>query len=142
MAIAPDHLGSLAGGATRARPKSALGRAGLDRLAIGLSGLCVVHCLATAVLLALASTAGGMLLHPAIHEVGLVAAIVLGALGLGRGALRHGMMMPAAMGALGLGVMAGAMTLPHGINHDEALWTIIGVSLLAFGHQLNRRATV
>jgi len=120
----------------------ALHRGGLDRLAIGVSGLCVVHCLATAVLLALASTAGGMLLHPAIHEVGLVAAILLGALGLGRGALRHGMMMPPAMGALGLGVMAGAMTLPHGVNHDEALWTIVGVSLLAFGHLLNRRATI
>lgn len=115
--------------------------AGLDAYAIGLSGVCLVHCLATGVLLALASTAGGMLLHPAIHEVGLAAAIGLGALGLGRGAAAHGMMMPAAMGSLGLGVMAGAMTLPHGANHDEALWTVVGVSLLAFGHLLNRRAT-
>lgn len=142
MATAPDHLGSAAGDTSRLGWTDVLGRAGFDRLAIGLSGLCVVHCLATAVLLALASTAGGMLLHPAIHEVGLVAAIVLGAMGLGSGAMRHGMMMPAAMGSLGLGVMAGAMTLPHGVNHDEALWTIIGVSLLAFGHQLNRRAMV
>ena len=120
---------------------SALTRGGLDRWAIGVSGLCLVHCLATAVLVALASTAGGMLLHPLIHEAGLTVAILLGALGLGRGAAAHGMMMPAAMGSLGLGVMAGALTLPHGINHDEALWTVVGVSLLAFGHQLNRRAT-
>ena len=112
----------------------------LDRAAIGLSGLCLVHCLAAAVLVALASTAGGMLLHPLFHEVGLVFAIGLGAVALGRGALEHGMMMPPAMGSLGLGVMAGAMTLGHGPNHDEALWTIIGVALLAFGHRLNRVA--
>ena len=51
----------------------------LDRFAIGLSGLCAVHCVATTALLALASTAGGMLLDPLIHEVGLTMAILLGA---------------------------------------------------------------
>ena len=113
----------------------------LDRLAIGLSGLCVVHCVATTVLLALLSTAGGVLLHPVVHEVGLVLAILLGAVALGRGANAHGHAMPAAMGALGLGVMAGAMSLPHDGSGGEALWTIVGVGLLAFGHDLNRRAS-
>ncbi len=112
----------------------------LDRVAIGLSGLCVVHCVATTVLLALLSTAGGMLLHPAIHEVGLVMAIVLGSVALGKGAIAHGYAMPAAMGAFGLGVMAGAMSLPHNGSGAEALWTMVGVGLLAFGHDLNRRA--
>ena len=51
---------------------------GLDRLAIGLSGLCMVHCLATSVLLALAASAGGLLLAPWIHEVGLSLAIAMG----------------------------------------------------------------
>jgi hypothetical protein len=35
--------------------------------------------------------------------------------------------------------MAGALTL-HGHDGSEAMWTIIGVGLLAFGHDLNRRA--
>jgi hypothetical protein len=113
----------------------------LDRFAIGLSGLCVVHCLATSVLLALASAAGGMLLDPIFHEIGLTLAIVMGAVALGRGILIHGYAMPAAMGAFGLGVMAGAMNLPHDGSGGEALWTIVGVGLLAFGHDLNRRAT-
>lgn len=113
----------------------------LDRLAISLSGLCAVHCVGTTVLLALVSTAGGMLVDPAVHEVGLVLAIVLGAVALGRGIVAHGYAMPAAMGAFGLGVMAGAMTLPHDGSGGEALWTIVGVGLLAFGHDLNRRAT-
>jgi hypothetical protein len=112
----------------------------LDRVAIGLSGLCAVHCVATTVLLALLSTAGGLLLDPAVHEVGLTLAILLGAVALGRGAVAHGYAMPAAMGAFGLGVMAGAMSLPHDGSGGEALWTIVGVALLAFGHDLNRRA--
>jgi hypothetical protein len=115
---------------------------GLDRLAIALSGLCVVHCLASAVLLALAASAGGMLLHPMVHEVGLVLAIGFGTLALGRGVVEHGYMMPAAMGALGLGVMAGAMSLPHDGSGGESFWTIVGVGLLAMGHDLNRRAVV
>ena len=114
--------------------------ASLDRVAIGVSGLCLVHCLATSVLLALASTAGGMLVHPVIHEVGLGVAVLLGAVALGRGAMRHEMWMPLAMGSLGLGVMAGAVTLHGSGEHLEDLWTIVGVSLLAFGHRLNRLA--
>lgn len=112
----------------------------LDRLAIGVSGLCVVHCLATSVLIALASAASGMLLDPVFHEIGLTIAIALGAVALGRGVVVHGYAMPASMGAFGLGVMAGAMNLPHDGSGGEALWTIIGVALLAFGHDLNRRA--
>jgi hypothetical protein len=111
----------------------------IDRYAMGLSGLCAVHCLASAVLVALASTAGGMLLNPIFHEVGLTIAIGLGALALGRGIFTHGYMAPAVTGSLGLGIMAGAMSLPHG-NGGETFWTLIGVAILALGHDLNRRA--
>ncbi|WP_445193429.1 MerC domain-containing protein [Sphingomonas sp. Tas61C01] len=117
-----------------------LGWPGLDRLAIALSGLCLVHCIASAVFLAMLSTVGGMLLSPIFHEVGLTLAIALGAVALGKGVLEHGYLMPASMGAFGLGVMAGAMSLPHDGGGGEALWTVIGVGLLAFGHDLNRRA--
>ena len=47
-------------------------------------------------------------------------------------------MMPSAVGALGLGVMAGALSLPH--DGSEALSTMVGVGILALGHQLNRMA--
>ena len=113
---------------------------GLDRLAIGLSGLCVVHCVASAVLLAMMSAAGGLLLNPVFHEVGLTLAIGMGALALGRGAIRHGYLMPTAFGALGLGMMAGALSLPHDGSGAEMLWTVVGVGMLAMGHDLNRRA--
>ena len=104
-------------------------------MAIGLSGLCVVHCLATTVLLALAAAAGGVLGAPIVHEVGLGLAMVMGAISLGRGILEHGYSMPSAIGGLGLGVMAGALTMPH--NGTEALYTVSGVAILALGHRLN-----
>jgi hypothetical protein len=112
----------------------------LDRLAIGLSGLCLVHCLATSVILALIASAGGMLLSPMVHEVGLSLAITVGLIALGRGIWEHGFMMPSAVGGLGLGVMSGALSLPHGTN--EMIYTMIGVAILALGHDLNRRAVI
>ena len=104
-------------------------------MAIALSGLCMVHCLATAVLLGLLASAGGFLGSPVIHEVGLTLAMFLGAIALGKGIYAHGFMMPSAVGGLGLGVMAGALSLPHGGN--EAIYTVLGVSILALGHRLN-----
>ncbi|CAA9521224.1 MAG: hypothetical protein AVDCRST_MAG09-2139 [uncultured Sphingomonas sp.] len=112
----------------------------LDRLAIGLSGLCLVHCIATTVLLAVLSAAGGILGAHWIHEVGLSLAMILGTFALGRGIVEHGFMMPSAVGGLGLGVMAGALSMPH--NGSEAALTVVGVLILALGHDLNRRGTV
>jgi len=111
----------------------------LDRMAIALSGLCLVHCIATTVLLALLSAAGGVLGAHWIHEVGLGLAMVLGAFALGRGIQEHGFMMPSAVGGLGLGVMAGALSMPH--DGSEAFATVLGVLVLALGHDLNRRGT-
>ena len=117
---------------------AALSNLRLDRFAIGLSGLCVVHCLATSVVLAMVASAGGMLGAEWVHEAGLVLAMVMGALALGRGIVEHGYMMPSVIGALGLGVMAGARTLPH--DGGETLFTVVGVAILALGHRLNRIA--
>lgn len=110
----------------------------LDRLAMSLSGLCLVHCLATSVLVAMLASASDMLGSHYIHEVGLSMAIGLGAIALGRGIWTHGFMMPSAVGGLGLGVMGGALSLPHGPT--ETVYTMIGVAILALGHDLNRRA--
>jgi len=112
---------------------------GLDRLAIGLSGLCLAHCILSAVIVTVLASAGGLLLHPAVHEIGLVMAMALGALALGRGVMQHGYAMPVWVGSLGLGVMAGALTLPHE-GGQEAIYSVLGVLIVALGHDLNRRA--
>lgn len=110
----------------------------LDRVAIGLSGLCIVHCLVTAVVFGILSAAGGFLGSPLIHEAGLSLAMVIGAFALGRGIVEHGYLLPSAIGAVGLGVMAGALRLPH--DGSEAMATVAGVLILALGHELNRIA--
>lgn len=116
-----------------------LKQGGLDRLAIGLSGLCLAHCILSAVIVTVLATAGGVLLHPAIHEIGLMLAMSLGAVALGRGVLQHGYAMPVWVGSLGLGVMAGALTLPHDGGY-ETIYSVLGVMIVALGHDLNRRA--
>ena len=120
--------------------QSAIRQRNIDRMAIGLSGLCLVHCVASAVLLTLLASAGGVLLDPIFHEVGLVLALTLGGIGLGRGVRQHGFMMPAAIGSLGLGMMAGALTLGH--DGGEMVYSVLGVLILALGHDLNRRAVI
>jgi hypothetical protein len=124
---------------TAAMPQLSIQTNRLDRIAMGLSGLCLVHCLGTAILLGLLASAGGILGSPIIHEVGLTLAMVIGSVALGRGILEHGFMLPSAIGALGLGVMAGALSLPEG-GH-EAVYTVAGVMILALGHRLNVMAT-
>lgn len=112
----------------------------MDRLGIVLSGLCVVHCLTSAILVAAVASAGGALGGHELHAAGLMIAIALGVVALGRGIVEHGFMMPSAIGGLGLGVMAGALSLPH--DGGEVLYTIVGVAILALGHDLNRRAVI
>ena len=107
----------------------------LDRIAMGLSGLCAVHCVATVVLLGLVASAGGLLGKPIIHEVGLTLAMIIGAIALARGVREHGFLLPSAVGAIGLATMGYAMTLHE--SGFEPAFTIVGVSILALGHRLN-----
>ena len=116
---------------------TAIGR--LDRIAMGLSGLCVVHCIATAVLLGLLATAGGILGKPIIHEIGLSLAMVLGAVARGRGIREHGFVVPAGVGVTGLCVMAYALSLHE--TGLEPVYTVAGVMFLALGHRLNVMAS-
>jgi hypothetical protein len=120
--------------------QSAIRNGLIDRLAIGVSGFCLVHCIASAVFVVILASAGGLLLNPLFHEVGMMVALVLGVAGLGRGIFIHGFMLPAAIGSLGLGMMAGALTLEHG--GLTTVYSVAGVLILALGHDLNRRAVI
>jgi hypothetical protein len=110
----------------------------LDRLAIALSAMCAAHCVTTAIVVAALASFGGVFLNPLIHELGLILAIILGAAALGTGVLRHGYVMPFATGCFGLGMMAGALSLGHG--DGELIATLVGLMVLALGHDLNGRA--
>ncbi|HMO76386.1 MAG TPA: MerC domain-containing protein [Sphingopyxis sp.] len=130
------RLGAMVRAAREARP---LTRLTGDQLAISLSGLCLVHCLATTVFFAsVASVSGVMLGNHLFHEIGLVIAIGFALITLVSGVLSHGYLMPFGVGSFGLGMMAGALARPH--DGSEVLATMIGVAVVALGHDLNRRA--
>ena len=112
-------------------------RFGLDRLALGLSALCLVHCVASIVLVASLAGGGHLLEHPAWHQVGLGLAIIFAALGLGSGFRRHGRSGPLYIGGIGLVFMVAALFVPHGMQ--EAVLTVIGVSVVAIAHFQNIR---
>lgn len=111
----------------------------IDRFAIGLSALCAVHCVASALFLAILASVGAALLNPLWHEIGLAFAMLFGLVALGRGYARHRALTPLVIGVTGLGLMARALSLPHDGGLETVL-TVIGVAVLALGHYLNQRA--
>jgi len=112
-------------------------RGKLDRFGMVLSGLCMVHCVAGVVIVAVLGLSGGLLLSPAIHRVGLALATVTAAIAIGMGALRHRGRAPVVLASLGLAFMASGLFVEHGVR--EATLTVIGVSLVASAHVLNLR---
>ena len=106
---------------------------------MGLSGLCLVHCLGGALMLALLSSTGGLLFSHEIHAVGFVIAAPMAIFALWRGVCAHGKWAVAALGAAGLLAMAAALTRPHG-NLLELQLNMLGVALLASAHFVNLRS--
>jgi hypothetical protein len=112
-------------------------RSTIDRAGITLSALCAMHCLATVVLVSALGIGGGLLAEPIIHEAGLVLAMIIAAVAIGIGALRHRRAAPFVTAMTGLSFMGGALAVPHG--YEEAVLTFIGVGLVSLGHVLNMR---
>ena len=108
-----------------------------DRLGMVLSGLCLVHCIAGLVIVAGLGLGGTFLLDPMIHRVGLLLAVPVAGVAIGLGALRHRRRAPFVVAMTGLSFMGGALAVDHGF--EEAVLTVIGVSLVALGHLLNLR---
>lgn len=134
-APALTRFGAVLRAARGSRPLTALSG---DQLAMGLSGLCLVHCLASTIFFASIASVSGVLENHLFHEIGLVVAIGFALVTLVAGVLSHGYMMPFAVGSFGLGMMAGALSRPH--DGSEIVATMIGVAIVALGHDLNRRA--
>lgn len=108
-----------------------------DRVGVLLSGLCALHCVLSIVLVSVLGLGGEILLTPAIHEIGLALAILVGIVTLGLGMLRHGQGGPLLIGAGGIALMALALVVEHGPR--EAALTIAGVALVATAHIRNLR---
>ena len=110
----------------------------MDRAGIWLSGLCAVHCVASIFIVSALGLGGQFFFAPWIHRFGLVVALIIAAVAIGWGALRHRRAAPFVTAMTGLSFMGGALAVPHGV--EEAVLTIIGVVLVSLGHILNLRA--
>ena len=112
-------------------------RGRLDRAGMILSSLCAVHCVLGIVIVAGLGLGGGILLDPAIHRIGLLLATIIAGVAIGIGALQHRRAAPFVVAMTGLTFMGGGLAVEHGIQ--EAVLTVIGVTLVAAGHLLNLR---
>ncbi|GGI76731.1 hypothetical protein GCM10007973_11990 [Polymorphobacter multimanifer] len=110
----------------------------LDRAAILLSGLCLVHCLAGALLVAGLTLAGGWMSHD-VHAIGLALALPLAAVALWRGFRLHGRVAVLLLGAAGIGLMAASVFMEHA-EHAELTLSVAGVIVLALAHLWNMQA--
>lgn len=110
----------------------------LDKSAMTLSALCLVHCLAGTFLLTLFATSGGFLGHD-VHLVGLMLALPLAAIALWRGVAVHHRIGVAVLGALGIALMAVSLLIGHGSR--EIAVSVVGVALLGSAHLWNLRAS-
>ena len=109
----------------------------LDQLGIGLAGLCVLHCLATLLVVSALGLGGHFLLDENIHRIGLLLALIVAALAIGRGMLRYGRRGPFYVALAGLALMGIALLVPHETN--EFLLTLAGVAIVAAAHWMNLR---
>ena len=112
-------------------------RGRLDRAGMILSCLCAVHCVLGLVIVAGLGLGSTFLLDPSIHRYGLLAATIIAGVAIGIGAIQHRRPAPFVVAMTGLSFMGGGLAVEHGI--EEAVLTVIGVTLVALGHVLNLR---
>jgi hypothetical protein len=111
----------------------------LDKSAMTLSGLCLVHCLAGSLLLTVFAAGSGWLGHK-VHLVGLMIALPLATFALWRGVAVHHKVGVALLGATGIALMAASLFVGHG-DSAEILLSVVGVSLLGLAHWWNLTAS-
>ena len=115
---------------SRARP-------GSDGLAVGLSLLCLVHCLALPLIAAAIPALANVLELPeSAHLVLLLLAVPVSAFALVRGYRHHGAMLPALFGGVGLALLAAGVFAASTEAMETGL-TVAGGLLLAAAHLRN-----
>lgn len=111
-----------------------------DKTAIGLSALCVVHCLLTPLLLILVpSNAVQWISDEAFHHGMLLGVLFSSIIALNLGFRVHCQRSILFWGAAGLLLLSSPLLLGHDLigEHGEKLLTVLGASIIAIGHIKN-----
>jgi hypothetical protein len=110
----------------------------MDNLAIGLSLMCTVHCLATPVLIALLPSLAALQLdNEQFHFWLLLAVLPISLLALSLGCKKHKHVRYIAFGFTGLGLMVLAIFIGHELA--EKVLTLLGSAFIAGAHWYNYR---
>ncbi|MDX1587506.1 MAG: MerC domain-containing protein [Oleiphilaceae bacterium] len=112
----------------------------LDRFAIGLSGICALHCLALPLMLVLLPALGATFFgDEAFHRALLWLVIPLSVLAVWLGCLQHKDRRVWAFTATGLALMVVAALIGHDVLGEwgEKLVTLMGATVLSLGHIRN-----
>ncbi|SFK49089.1 MerC domain-containing protein [Methylophaga sulfidovorans] len=109
-----------------------------DNIAIACSGLCLVHCVVTPIVMGLAAlgAVSAWLDSPWIHQLMLVPVILLALLSLPFAYIKHGNHVPMIMVVLGISAMVSTFFLPE---HYEFWITIPAALVIMSGHFWNRQ---
>lgn len=114
-----------------------------DRIGMGLSALCVVHCLVTPfIILSIPILARYYLVHPLFHLLLAIAIIPVGLFAFVSGYKHHRKYWVFVLGIPGLVIVTAIPYLVHGLgaNLNEPMMMVVGSGLLLSGHWFNRRA--
>ena len=109
----------------------------LDRLAIGASAACLVHCLFLPLLIAAVPATSRLFSIPEeYHLLAVAFAVPVSAWAMITGFRHHGLLLPAMLGLVGLLLLAaGALAAAQELL--ETALTIAGSMVLAFAHMRN-----
>lgn len=111
-----------------------------DNIAIACSGLCLVHCLVTPILMSLAlfGAVSSVLESPWIHLLMLIPVVILALLSLPFAYSLHGSYIPMILVVLGISALISTFFLPE--NYE--FWiTIPAAIFIMTGHFWNRQLT-
>jgi hypothetical protein len=119
----------------------------LDRAAMWISMICLVHCMALPLALALLPTLGATILpkyldNNLFHVIFAFVLLGVGGIAFVQGFRRHGLWVPLFAGAFGTALLFEGAFNPNGLLPDlgEHLITVAGTIVLVFAHLKNRAA--
>ncbi len=111
----------------------------LDRVAVGTSLLCLLHCIGLPILIALLPALASVLpVGEGVHVVLLLTALPVSGVALVGGYRAHGRIVPVALGTVGLAALAGGVALAS-TPAIETACTVAGSLALAMAHVGNWR---
>ncbi len=116
----------------------------LDKVAISLSAICLLHCLLTPVVITLVPilTSSALAQEDLFHQLLLWAIIPISASALFIGCRKHRNFSILFSGSIGMSILVLAAFLGHDVlSHSSEQWlTVLGGLVLAYSHYLNYKA--